>query len=92
MAVALYFAPPAGMSGQQYDQITAELEAAGAGAPDGRTYHAAFGTDDRVMVFDVWESMEQFERFGETLMPILQRNGVDPGEPQHAEVRNVMTG
>ena len=92
MAVALYFDPPSKMTADQYDQIMRDLEAAGASSPEGRTYHAAFGDPSGLQVFDVWDSMEQFERFGETLMPILQRAGVDPGQPHHADVRNVVTG
>jgi len=33
------------------------------------------------MVYDVWESPEQFQAFGATLMPILAELGIDPGEP-----------
>ncbi len=40
-----------------------------------------------VHVFDVWESQEDFERFGEVLMPILQEPGIDPGEPHVAPIR-----
>jgi hypothetical protein len=41
-------------------------------------------------VFDVWESMEAFERFGATLQPILQEIGVDPGAPEITPVHNVL--
>ncbi len=30
--------------------------------------------------------------FGETLMPVMARLGADPGEPQVAEVHNIMVG
>jgi len=33
------------------------------------------------MVFDVWTPQAAFERFGKTLLPILQGVGVDPGQP-----------
>ena len=38
------------------------------------------------------ESQELFEEFGKTLIPILSELGVDPGEPQVAEVHNVIQG
>jgi hypothetical protein len=41
-------------------------------------------------VFDVWESQETFEAFGETLMPILGELGVDAGQPNIAPVHNVI--
>jgi hypothetical protein len=33
------------------------------------------------MVFDVWTSQAAFDKFGKTLMPILQQLGIDPGQP-----------
>jgi hypothetical protein len=33
------------------------------------------------MVYQIWESPEKFQAFGETLMPILGEIGIDPGEP-----------
>ena len=92
MAIALYFNPPAGMTSEQYEGILRDLEAAGQGSPDGRTYHACFGEPGQLQVFDVWDSMEQFERFGETLMPLIEKHGLGGTEPMIAEVRNVITG
>ncbi len=35
---------------------------------------------------------QQFQKFGETLLPIMSKLGVDPGEPQVATVRNMQNG
>jgi hypothetical protein len=35
---------------------------------------------------------ESFDDFGQTLMPILNDVGVDPGEPSVAEIYNVIEG
>jgi hypothetical protein len=78
------------MSAQQYDQCIAGLKKAGAAHPPGRLYHAAFGTADSVAVFDIWTSQAAFEAFGQTLMPILQPMGIDPGPPQVMPVHNVI--
>jgi hypothetical protein len=43
-------------------------------------------------VFDVWDSQESFEKFGQTLMPILQQLGVDPGNPEVFPVHNIIKG
>ena len=91
MAVTYVFSP-ASMTGAQYDEIIRRLDAAGAGSPPGRLYHVCFGTGDRLKVLDTWESSEQFDAFGQTLMPILQELGVDPGQPDVAEVHNVIVG
>jgi len=91
MAFAMLFTPVA-MSTNQYDECIKQLEKAGAGAPKGRLYHACYGTGTKLRVFDVWESMETFERFGQTLMPILQQLGVDPGQPEIVTIHNTIKG
>jgi hypothetical protein len=91
MAIGLYFAPQS-FSADQYDEAIRRLQVAGAGAPPGRSYHCAFSGGRGLHVFDVWDSRESFEKFGETLMPILAELGVDPGEPQPAEIHNVIVG
>jgi hypothetical protein len=45
-----------------------------------------------VQVFDVWDSQASFDVFGQTLMPILAEVGIDPGQPQVAEVHNIIEG
>jgi hypothetical protein len=48
--------------------------------------------DGAISVFDVWDSMEQFQKFGETLVPIMKKLGADPGQPQIMKVHNVTNG
>ena len=93
MAVGLYFTPN-GFTPAQYDESIRQLSQAGAGfgSVPGRTFHCAMQVNGAIQVFDVWESMEQFQKFGETLLPILGRMGVDPGEPQVTAVHNVQNG
>src|SRR5215813_11719028 len=55
MAIGIYFSPAA-MSAEKYDECIKLLKKAGAGNPAGRSYHAAFGPEDKLMVFDVWTS------------------------------------
>lgn len=91
MAFVFQFSPEA-MSSRQYDECMVRLAAAGMDAPAGRLYHATYGPADRLRVFDVWDSRESFEAFGQKLMPILQELGVDPGMPDVAEVHNAIEG
>jgi hypothetical protein len=89
MAIGAYFSPKS-MNETQYNDIMKRLTAAGAASPKGRTYHSCFGTADKLMVFDVWNSQADFDAFGQTLMPILAQVGVDPGEPQIMPIVNVV--
>ena len=90
MAIGIYFSPPA-MSTAQYDECIRLLKKAGAGSPSGRSYHAAFGPPDKLMVFDdVWTSQAAFDKFGKTLMPILQQIGLDAGQPQVMPMHKVI--
>jgi hypothetical protein len=89
MAIAMYFNPPS-FTAAQYDEVDAALEAAGARTPAARTVHVCFGEGDNLQIFDVWESQEAFNKFGETLMPILAAKGIDPGQPMIAPVQNTI--
>ena len=55
-------------------------------------FHCAMEVDGAVSVFDVWDSMEQFQKFGEKLVPIMKQLGADPGQPQIMMVHNVKNG
>jgi hypothetical protein len=89
MAIGIYFANSK-FTIEQYDEGVKQLEAAGAGAPAGRTHHVALETDGNINVFDVWESQAAFDAFGATLMPILSGLGADPGQPMIAEIHNTI--
>ena len=91
MAIGIYFGN-ADFPADKYDEAISRLEAAGAGAPQGRSYHVAMEVDGKINVFDVWESQEAFDAFGATLMPILTELGVDPGPPAVMAVHNVIVG
>ena len=91
MALGFYFAP-ASFTQARYDDTIKRLEAAGAGAPAGRIYHAALEADGLIQVFDIWDSKESFKAFGKTLLPIMAEVGADPGEPQVMPVHNIIKG
>jgi hypothetical protein len=91
MALGFYFVHE-GFTPEKYSSAIKQLEAAGAGAPKGRTLHVALESDGTIQVFDIWESQEAFEAFGPTLLPILAELGVTLGEPMVASVHNVIKG
>ena len=83
---------PAGFTTAIYNKVIANLDAAGAGAPKGRSYHVCFGDPENLQVSDIWETMEDFQAFGATLLPIMQSAGVDPGVPVIIKVHNCIQG
>jgi len=89
MAITVVFTPKS-MTAALYDDILKRLEKAGASAPQGRLYHVCYGSSSQLNVTDVWESQETFEKFGQTLMPILQQVGVDPGQPAISPTHNII--
>ncbi len=91
MAFVMRFTPQ-GMNAAKYDEAIRRLEEAGAGTPVGRLYHVCFGDKENLHVSDIWDSMENFDKFGQTLMPIMQGLGVDSGQPEIIEVHNIIKG
>ena len=91
MAVA-FLSTPASMSAEQYDRVSKQLDASGAGDPPGRRFHACFGPADHLTVFDVWDSAEQLQAFGMTLMPILAEEHIEMAPPEPLEIHRLLEG
>ena len=91
MAIGFYFAH-GGFTPDKYEEALKQLADAGAGAPAGRTLHVALESDGAINVFDIWESQQAFDAFGATLIPILNKLGVELNEPMVAKVHNVIKG
>ena len=91
MAVVLRATTP-GFTATKYDELVKRLDAAGAGSPAGRLYHVCFGDTDNLRVSDIWESREAFEKFGESLRPLMQEMGFATPEIEFFEVHNIIEG
>jgi hypothetical protein len=91
VALGFYFTH-GGFTPDKYNDVIKELDAAGAGAPNGRSIHVALESNGEIQVFDVWNSQEEFDAFGSTLLPILAAHDVELKEPMVARVHNVVEG
>jgi hypothetical protein len=91
VALGIYFVHE-GFTPELYKKTIKQLEEAGAGKPKGRTYHCALESNGSIQVFDIWDTQEDFDAFGATLVPILSDLGVTLGAPMVATVHNVITG
>ena len=83
---------PVGFTATQYAETVRRLEEAGLGHPPERLFHVCFGDPDNLMVSDLWESREAFDRFAEVLVPILTDIGVEEGGLTFLDVHNTIPG
>ena len=79
------------MSDEKYDATMPNIEASGQFPPDGLEFHVAFSSGGSFRVSEIWDSKEQFEAFGERLMPILAEGGIElAGPPEIVEIHNII--
>jgi hypothetical protein len=82
---------PTSLTAEQYDESVRRLKEAGVFPPDGLDYHICFGSEGDLRVSEIWDSQEQFDAFGEKLMPILADVGIQfSGGPEVYEVYNII--
>ncbi len=82
---------PANLTTDRYDESIRRLEQAGGFPPDGLDYHVFFGSEGDLRVSEIWDSREQFEAFGERLLPILTDIGLEyAGPPEIFDVQKIV--
>jgi hypothetical protein len=84
------FTPTSHVTTEQYDETMRQLEKSGDWLPEGLEFHVAFKSDGKFVVSEIWDSREQFDAFGERLMPILKNAGIEPGQPEILEIHNIV--
>jgi hypothetical protein len=89
MSIVVRFTP-ASLTVAQYDESIRRLRESGGLPADGMDLHVCFGTDGRLVVSEIWDSREQWEVFGERLLPLLAAAGITPGTPEVFEVHNLI--
>lgn len=85
--IAVYVKPEK-LTIEQYNKARKGLEASGANM-DGRKHHSCFGDDGQLMVFEIWDSQENYDAFGKFLMPVLQDVGIVPSTQDIMQVANL---
>ena len=68
-SILVRFTPAPDVTTAQYDETISRLEKSGDWLPEGLAYHVAFKSGDQLRVSEIWDSREQFDAFGERLMP-----------------------
>jgi hypothetical protein len=69
------------LTAAQYDRVWEDLRQAGFENPDGMIHHFGAFSDTGWLITEVWESEQQFNEFGKTLMPFLEKNAVPITQP-----------
>jgi hypothetical protein len=80
---------------EQYEQVLELMGfTEGTANADGAIFHWAAKTDDGLLVIDVWESDEHFQRFSdEKIVPFTQQVGItEPPTITRHEVHNFLVG
>src|SRR4051812_24453242 len=91
MAVAIVMDFPGGTR-EQYAQVVGRMRLDGM-LPPGAIHHTAGATADGWRVVDVWESLEQFERFADQqIKPLAADVGMRPPSSFAVELHNVEQG
>ncbi len=91
MSILVRFTGAPGMTADKYDATMPAIEASGEFPPDGLEYHVAFSSGGSFRVSEIWDSREQFEAFGQRLMPILAEGGIElAGPPEIVEIHNTI--
>lgn len=73
------------LSIDEYKAVSSKVMGAGLDMT-GLLMHSAFGESGSVALYDVWESKEHFENFARHLAPIFESLGLEPTEPDIAEM------
>lgn len=82
---------PANLTTEKYDAVRRHEEAGVEFPPGGRDYHVCFGPEGNMRVSEIWDSREDFEAFGERLMPVLADTGIEfTGEPEIFDIHNIV--
>src|SRR6266567_411847 len=89
--LARFTAAP-GVTPEKYDETIKLLKKAESQwPPDGLAYHVAFSSGGSFRVSEIWDSREQFDAFGQRLMPILTESSVElAGPPEVIEIHNII--
>src|SRR5579862_3022705 len=91
VSILVRYAPVPSSTTEQYDEVVRLLGEAGVFPADGFDSHVAFRADGQLFVDEIWDSQEQFEAFGQRVMPLLADVALEhSGRPQLCEIHNII--
>jgi hypothetical protein len=91
VSILVRYAPVPSSTTEQYDEVVRRLGEAGVLPAEGFDSHVAFYADGQLFVDEIWDSQEQFEAFGQRVMPLLADVALEhSGQPQVCEIHNII--
>ena len=76
----------------QYDRVIEKMGLTDGSTPDGAIFHWVAPTDDGLLVVDVWENPEVFQKFAqEQIGPYTAEEGMSEPTIEHHEVHNTLS-
>ena len=91
MSIVVRYAPVPSTTTDQYDEVVRRLQESGELPADGFDYHVAFYSEGQLRVTEVWDSLEQFQAFGQRVMSLLADVALEhSGQPEILEVHNII--
>ena len=66
-----------GATTKSYDNLVQDLTSAGQLKLKARPHHFASIKEGEILVVDIWESAEDFGKFGEIMVPLAKKHGID---------------
>lgn len=87
--IVVYFNIPH-LTVEQYDNLLRESEPIRNSKYPGLLFHVAAPDGKGMFVCDIWESEEQFNAFGEMILPLLAKHGGTPALPTIHHIHNVI--
>ena len=91
MSILVRYTPVPSSTTEQYDEVVRRLGEAGVFPADGFDSHVAFHADGPLFFHESGCSQEQFEAFGQRVMPHLADVALEhSGQPQVCEIHNII--
>ena len=91
MSIVVRYAPVPSTTTEQYDEVVRRLQESGELPAGGFDSHVAFHSNGQLHVSEVWDSREQFEAFGQRVVPLLADVALEhTGQPEILEVHNII--
>jgi hypothetical protein len=86
----LFSFSPVSLTETAYNELTNRLAGIGAGAPAGRWCHICYRFGEGLRVGEVWNTLEDYNRFHPDLIAIADELGIDMGKPKIAETFRIV--